>query len=85
MKLISLFNSFYGENLLTIKNIIMKAIDEVIETLEKDSECSKYMLDWILNRIHDLDDKDWRLEHIETGYRLSYETYSFDYFYISFV
>lgn len=63
----------------------MKTIDEVIETLEKDSECSKYMLDWILNRIHDLDDKDWKLEHIETGYRLSYETYSFDYFYISFV
>ena len=63
----------------------MKAIDEVIETLTKDDECSKYMLDWVLNRIHDLDNKDWKLESIETGYRLSYETYSFDYFYISFV
>lgn len=63
----------------------MKTIDEVIETLTKDDECSKYLLDWILNRIEDLGDKDWGIVHIGAGYRLSYETYSFDYFYSSFV
>ena len=63
----------------------MKTIDEVIEVLSKDIECSKYMLDWILNRIDDVEEKDWSLKKIEAGYRLSYETYSFDYFYISFI
>ena len=65
----------------------MNTIDEVIEILEKDNECSKYMLDWILHRIHDIENftNGWKLEHIETGYKLSYGTYSFDYFYISFV
>ena len=63
----------------------MKTIDNVIEVLNKDDECSKYMLDWILNRINDIEEKDWKLEKIDEGYRLSYETYSFDYFYISFI
>lgn len=62
-------------------------LDSVIEVLEKDSECTKYMLDWIVSRIHDLsyDRNDWKLDKIKKGYRLSADCYSFDYFYLDFV
>lgn len=65
----------------------MKTIDEVIETLNKDSKCSKPMLDWVIYRIYDIENfsSGWNLSKIKNGYRLSYETYSFDYFYSSFV
>jgi hypothetical protein len=77
---LSVLNSFSGEK-------TMKTTDDVIEALSKDNECSKYMLDWVLNRIYDIErnQTDWELKKIEAGYRLSYDLYSFDYFYISFI
>ncbi len=62
-------------------------LDSVIETLEKNSDCSKYMLDWIVSRIYDLryGKNDWKLINIGHGYNLSSSTYCFDYYYVDFV
>lgn len=64
----------------------MKTIDEVIEKLLKDNKCSKYMLDWIVARIDDIEygGIEWKLKKIKNGYNLSCKNDSFDYFYNSF-
>lgn len=65
----------------------LNSVDLVIGALEKDNECTKSMLDWIVARIYDIEygSKDWKLDKIKNGYRLSSDCYSFDYFYNSFV
>lgn len=65
----------------------MKTIDVVIETLTKDFNCPKYLMDRIIYVIDDLEhyNESWEVKKIKGGYNLSSNSSSFDYLYKSFI
>lgn len=91
MKFCLLLNSFSA--IFNNKNtVIMKTIDAIIEQLQKDIECSQFLLNWIINRIDDIENKGNTFDLIkeDVGYMLNeYKDFtlidSSMYFYISFI
>lgn len=40
-----------------VKDIVLTSLDEVIDHLQHDTDCSQYLMDWILNRIDEIEDR----------------------------
>jgi len=63
-----------------IKDIVLTSLDEVIDNLVRDTDCSQYLLDWILNRIDEIEDRGNNFVLIREEEGLGYILDEFDNF-----
>lgn len=40
-----------------VKDVVLTSLDEVIDHLQHDTDCSQSLMDWIVNRINEIEDR----------------------------